>query len=55
MSVKSGTGQRPVKQAVISASAPSLLYPQDGLAGYPRYAFLDALVREAEQIRAVRR
>jgi 5-methyltetrahydropteroyltriglutamate--homocysteine methyltransferase len=36
-----------LKQAVISASALSLLYPQDGLAGYPRDAFLDDLVGEA--------
>jgi 5-methyltetrahydropteroyltriglutamate--homocysteine methyltransferase len=39
----------PVKQAVISASALSLLYPQDGLPGYSREAFLGDLVREAEQ------
>jgi 5-methyltetrahydropteroyltriglutamate--homocysteine methyltransferase len=39
--------QRPVKQAVISASALSLLYPQNDLAGYPRGAFLDDLVQEA--------
>jgi 5-methyltetrahydropteroyltriglutamate--homocysteine methyltransferase len=38
---------RPVKQAVISASALSLVYPQDGLADYDRTAFLDDLVREA--------
>src|SRR5216684_2303705 len=37
----------PVKQAVISASALSLLYPQDGIASYPREAFLEDLVREA--------
>ncbi len=36
----------PVKQAVISASALSLIYPQDGLAGYSREHFLDDLVRE---------
>ena len=35
------------KQAVISASALSLLYPGDGLPGYPREAFIDDLVREA--------
>ena len=40
---------RPVKQAVISASALSLLYPQSGLSDYPRDAFLGDLVREAEQ------
>jgi 5-methyltetrahydropteroyltriglutamate--homocysteine methyltransferase len=39
---------RPLKQAVISASALSLLYPADGIAGYPREAFLDDLVAEAE-------
>ena len=37
----------PLKQAVISASALSLLYPENGIAGYPREAFLDDLVREA--------
>jgi 5-methyltetrahydropteroyltriglutamate--homocysteine methyltransferase len=38
----------PVKQAVIAASALSLLYPQDGIDGYPREAFLDDLVSECE-------
>lgn len=38
----------PVKQAVISASALSLLYPPDGLDGYPREAFIADLVREHE-------
>jgi len=38
----------PVKQAVIAASALSLLYPQDGIEGYSRQAFLDDLVRESE-------
>ncbi len=38
----------PVKQAVISASALSLLYPQDGIAGYSQEEFLEDLVREAE-------
>jgi 5-methyltetrahydropteroyltriglutamate--homocysteine methyltransferase len=38
----------PMKQAVISASALSLLYPADGIDGYPREAFLDDLVAEAE-------
>ena len=36
-----------LKQAVISASAVSLMYPPDGIAGYPRDAFLDDLVAEA--------
>ncbi|MGZ4769831.1 MAG: cobalamin-independent methionine synthase II family protein [Ilumatobacteraceae bacterium] len=41
-----------LKQGVISASALSLLYPPDGIAGYPREAFLDDLVAEAaEEIR----
>lgn len=38
----------PVKQAVISASALSLLYPAQGIAGYPRDAFLDDLMSEQE-------
>lgn len=37
----------PVKQAVIAASALSLLYPEPGLDDYPRAAFLDDLVAEA--------
>jgi 5-methyltetrahydropteroyltriglutamate--homocysteine methyltransferase len=40
--------QKPLKQAVISASALSLLYPQGGIQGYSREAFLEDLVREAE-------
>jgi 5-methyltetrahydropteroyltriglutamate--homocysteine methyltransferase len=40
--------QRPLKQAVISASALSLLYPQDGIAGYPRDDFLADLLDEHE-------
>jgi 5-methyltetrahydropteroyltriglutamate--homocysteine methyltransferase len=38
----------PVKQAVIAASALSLMYPPDGIEGYPREAFLDDLVSECE-------
>lgn len=37
----------PIKQAVISASALSLLYPQEGIANYSQAAFLDDLVNEA--------
>lgn len=37
----------PVKQAVISASALSLLYPEAGIAGYPRDTFINELLREA--------
>jgi 5-methyltetrahydropteroyltriglutamate--homocysteine methyltransferase len=36
-----------LKQAVISASAIALMYPPDGIAGYPREAFLEDLVAEA--------
>jgi 5-methyltetrahydropteroyltriglutamate--homocysteine methyltransferase len=40
--------QRPIKQAVISASALSLLYPSKEIPGYSREAFLDDLINEAE-------
>jgi 5-methyltetrahydropteroyltriglutamate--homocysteine methyltransferase len=43
-----GHASRPVKQAVIAASVISLLYPQDGIEGYPRERFLSDLVDEAE-------
>ncbi len=44
----------PLKQAVISASAISLMYPGDGIAGYPREAFIEDLVREAaSEIRGI--
>jgi len=36
----------PVKQAVIAASALSLIYPEDGIEGYPRERFLEDLVNE---------
>lgn len=39
----------PVKQAVIAPSALSLLYPADGIDGYPREAFLADLTDQAEQ------
>ena len=38
----------PIKQAVISASALSLLYPQEGISGYSREEFLSDLINEAE-------
>ena len=38
----------PVKQAVIAPSALTLLYPEDGVPGYPQQEFLDDLVGEAE-------
>src|SRR5216684_2586046 len=39
---------RPIKQAVISASALSLLYPADGIDNYSREEFLADLLDEAE-------
>ena len=39
---------RPVKQAVISPSALSLVYPAEGIPGYPREVFIDDLLREHE-------
>lgn len=39
----------PVKQAVISASALSLLYPGEGIDGYPREKFISDLLDEAEK------
>jgi len=38
----------PIKQAVISASALSLLYPADGIPNYTREAFIADLIDEAE-------
>jgi 5-methyltetrahydropteroyltriglutamate--homocysteine methyltransferase len=37
---------RPVKQAVISPSALSLLYPAEGIPGYPRERFIEDLLTE---------
>ncbi len=39
----------PIKQAVISASALSLLYPQEGIPSYSREEFLEDLISEAEK------
>ena len=39
---------RPVKQAVISPSALSLMYPPDAIPGYSREQFIDDLLREHE-------
>ena len=45
--------RRPLKQAVISPSALSLMYPADGLPGYTRDEFIDDLLGEHEkEIRA---
>jgi 5-methyltetrahydropteroyltriglutamate--homocysteine methyltransferase len=38
----------PIKQAVISASALSLLYPASGIEGYPQEQFINDLINEAE-------
>jgi 5-methyltetrahydropteroyltriglutamate--homocysteine methyltransferase len=38
----------PVKQAVISPSALSLMYPADPISGYPREEFIEDLLREHE-------
>ena len=38
---------RPLKQAVISASALSLLYPAEGIRAYPREQFIQDLIAEA--------
>ncbi len=45
--------RRPVKQAVISPSALSLMYPPGEIPGYPREQFIDDLLREHEaEVRA---
>jgi 5-methyltetrahydropteroyltriglutamate--homocysteine methyltransferase len=44
-----GHTRLPVKQAVISASALSLLYPKEGIKGYPRSQFIEDLVSESEK------
>jgi 5-methyltetrahydropteroyltriglutamate--homocysteine methyltransferase len=41
--------KRPVKQAVISASALSLIYPPGGIAGYTQAEFIEDLVNECEK------
>ncbi len=43
-----GLTQLPVKQAVISASAISLLYPQAGIPGYSQEKFISDLVDQSE-------
>jgi 5-methyltetrahydropteroyltriglutamate--homocysteine methyltransferase len=39
---------KPLKQAIISPSALSLMYPADDIAGYARQEFIDDLLREHE-------
>jgi 5-methyltetrahydropteroyltriglutamate--homocysteine methyltransferase len=43
-----GYTKRPVKQAVIAASALSLIYPAEGIPGYSREQFVADLIDEAE-------
>jgi 5-methyltetrahydropteroyltriglutamate--homocysteine methyltransferase len=40
---------RPIKQAVISASALTLIYPQSGIPGYPKAEFMEELLNECEK------
>jgi 5-methyltetrahydropteroyltriglutamate--homocysteine methyltransferase len=48
MEVAMRYAHRPMKQAVISASALSLMYPPEGIAGYSREEFIEDLLREHE-------
>ncbi len=48
MDVAMRYARAPVKQAVISPSALSLMYPAEGLPGYSRDEFIDDLLREHE-------
>ncbi|MGI8907373.1 MAG: cobalamin-independent methionine synthase II family protein [Candidatus Sumerlaeaceae bacterium] len=41
--------KKPIKQAVISPSALSLLYPPEGIEGYPREQFIEDLLNEHEK------
>jgi 5-methyltetrahydropteroyltriglutamate--homocysteine methyltransferase len=41
--------KNPIKQAVISASALSLIYPPGGIEGYPKEEFISDLVNECEK------
>jgi 5-methyltetrahydropteroyltriglutamate--homocysteine methyltransferase len=53
LEVARGYARSPVKQAVISPSALSLLYPVDGIAGYSREQFIEDLL--SEHVAEVRR
>ncbi|MDQ3350233.1 MAG: cobalamin-independent methionine synthase II family protein [Acidobacteriota bacterium] len=48
LEIAAGFANRPLKQAVISPSALSLMYPADGIPGYSRDEFLEDLLREHE-------
>jgi 5-methyltetrahydropteroyltriglutamate--homocysteine methyltransferase len=41
--------QLPIKQAIISASALSLIYPQNGIEGYTQAEFMEDLLNECEK------
>lgn len=41
--------ESPIKQAVISASALSLIYPPEGIEGYPKEEFIKDLINECEK------
>jgi 5-methyltetrahydropteroyltriglutamate--homocysteine methyltransferase len=41
--------QLPVKQAIVSASALSLIYPQNGIEGYTQAEFMEDLLNECEK------
>ncbi len=49
LEVARGCTKLPVKQAVISPSALSLMYPAEEIPGYPRQQFIDDLLREHEK------
>ena len=49
LDVASRTAHRPLKQAVISPSALSLMYPADGIPGYSRDEFIQDLLAEHEK------
>ncbi|MEO5896673.1 MAG: cobalamin-independent methionine synthase II family protein [Vicinamibacterales bacterium] len=48
LEIASRYAKRPLKQAVISPSALSLMYPADGISGYSREQFIDDLLSEHE-------
>jgi len=48
LDVAMGYARAPVKQAVISPSALSLMYPDEEISGYSREEFIDDLLREHE-------
>jgi 5-methyltetrahydropteroyltriglutamate--homocysteine methyltransferase len=49
LKVAQGKTTKPVKQAIISASALSLIYPQSGIEGYTQAEFMEDLLNECEK------